>query len=389
MVSKVNLHLFLSEVLRESRLFKEVKFTISNRIFDRVVVLGLWSADLPARETLDCGLEVIRARTLVRRYKRFLASGYLVLVARKLLAAFGIVEYAYASIVLSLNVRPSHISCHNVYLLPIGWLCAKLSNAELVYVPHELESERTGLHAAGKRIAKSIELLFLESCKAVVVVCEPIARWYSKNIGVDHLYVVRNTPSAADIPEIKVRGNLLRSEFQIPEAEPIYIYQGVLGKERGIPKLIERFSQTSAKHLVLMGYGDMVAEIIRVSRERNNIHYKDAVPMRDIVSYTAGADFGVFVVEGELSLSYSYSLPNKFFEYLHAGIPVIVSENLTYLTSIVRSCGLGLALGASGESSTFEWSDQLDRDQVIKNIVEYRKNCVWEFDAVNYFKIYS
>lgn len=387
MNSNVNLHLFLSEVLTETRLFKEAEFTLSKQIFDRVVVLGLWKSPLDTTEKTDYGLEIIRKKTLLRRYK----SSYLIsslTYLRKLLAALSLVEYLFTAIFVSLKLRPSHISCHNLYLLPVAWVSAILINAKLIYVPHELETERTGLHGAAKHLNRLIERMFVRSCKAVIVVCQPIAEWYISHYRIRNVFVIRNMPNLANISNAANEINLFRSEFHINDEHPIYIYQGVLGKERGVDGLVSYFSRHKNRHLVLMGYGDMEPEIRKVSAEQNNIHYKPAVDMHDIVKYTSSADYGLFVVNGSLSLSYKYCLPNKFFEYLHAGIPVVVSRNMTYLSSIVESLGLGLVL-EQGDLSLLDSIENVDYLDMVNNIVTYRKACFWECDAVVYSQVYS
>lgn len=387
MNSKVNLHLFLSEILTETRLFKEAEFTLANKIFDRVVVLGLWKSPLDTTEKTNYGLEIIRKKTLLRRYKSSCLIARLIFL-RKLLAVLGFVEYLCSAISVASRLRPTHISCHNLNLLPVAWLSAILINARLIYVPHELETERVGLHGVEKHINKFVEWMFVRSCKAVIVVCQPIAEWYVSHYGIQNVFVIRNMPNLVNVSSAANEINLFRSEFHINDEYPIYIYQGVLGRERGVHGLVNYFSRHRNKHLVLMGYGDMEPEIRKLSAELNNIHYKPAVGMQDIVKYTSSADYGLFVVNGPLSLSYEYCLPNKFFEYLHAGLPVVVSRNMTYLSSIVESSGLGLVL-EQGDLSLLDTIEKVDYPGMVKNIIAYRKMCFWECDAVIYSQVYS
>lgn len=387
MLSKVNLHFFLSEVLTETRLFKEAKFTLAEHIFDRVVVFGLWKNPLDTIEKTDYGLEIVRKKTLIRRYGNSYLLAKLTYL-RKAVAALSSLEYLCAAISASVKLRPSHVSCHNLNLLPVAWLSAKLINAKLIYVPHELETERTGLHGVAKHLNKFIEWMFVRSCKAVVVVCQPIAEWYVNNYEIRNVFVIRNVPNLISISSTPNEVNLFRSEFNITDEHPIYIYQGVLGRERGIDSLIGYFSQHKDRHLVLMGYGDMEPEIRKAKVDFGNIHYKPAVDMQEIVKYTSNADYGLFLVNGPLSLSYEYCLPNKFFEYLHAGIPVVVSKNMTYLSSIVESSGLGLVL-EQGDFSLLAAIEKINYSDTVKNIVAYRETCVWEHDAVMYSQVYS
>ncbi|MNR18243.1 hypothetical protein D3C85_1349630 [compost metagenome] len=74
-----------------------------------------------------------------------------------------------------------------------------------------------------------------------------------------------------------------------------------------------------------MGYGPMAGVIQQAASEHPNIFYHPAVSPDVLPAYTASADVGLCLIEN-LCLSYYYCLPNKLFEYLMAGLPVLVSD---------------------------------------------------------------
>jgi glycosyltransferase involved in cell wall biosynthesis len=73
-----------------------------------------------------------------------------------------------------------------------------------------------------------------------------------------------------------------------------------------------------------MGYGPMEDYITSRSHTTDNVFFREAVRPEDILRYTSSADVGLSVIE-PISLSYEYCMPNKLFEYLNAGLPVITS----------------------------------------------------------------
>jgi glycosyltransferase involved in cell wall biosynthesis len=128
---------------------------------------------------------------------------------------------------------------------------------------------------------------------------------------------------------------------QVPPDALLFIYQGLVNSERGCDRLLETFANASNdRHLVVMGHGPGVPQVEEYARVHANIHYQPAVPMDEVLHYTASADVGLFLLPLDSCLSYQYSLGNKFFEYLAAGLAVIVSDN-PEMAAIVRryDCG--------------------------------------------------
>jgi len=387
----MNLHIFLSSIESETRLFKETQYTIQEGVFDRIGVCGLWREGLETFELLSWGLEVYRKKTYLSSHRDWLLSPKAKFL-RKLFAMFSLIQYAIFILQKSLKFRPTHITCHNSMLLPLSWLAAKFSGALLIYTPHELETERTHLKGLQKRIEKVSERVFISSCAEVVVVCEPIAKWYVTRYKLKNVWTIRNLPKTLDVSIKNKDRNLLRKIFKIPADSLVVIYQGIFGPARGTSELLKIFSSVECReiHLVLMGLGDEsdVLEIKSHVDKYSNIHFQPAVPMKDIVSYTASADIGIFISD-ITSLSYRYALPNKFFEYLHGGLPVIVSGNLEYLSGIVMGNQLGWVSQFSDVKDTVVSIQPAEVETFKNKVVDYAKDAVWETDAIQYKKIYK
>lgn len=388
-MSRLNLHLFLSPILNETRLVKESRATLELGVFDRVCVMGLWDQQLSQTETLDSGLEVRRVRTLLRRAKtRFpnMPRG----VLTKILGVLSFFQYGLLAILQAVKLRPSHISCHNLMLLPIAWVASMVGRSRLVYVPHELEVERTGLRGYLKKVAAWSERRFIYSCSAVVVVCEPIARWYRDRYSIDNVFVVRAIPEKPLTVDVQMGRDLIREQHGVPKHSLLFIYQGVLGKERGVDELIETFKNLDDSfHLMLMGYGEAVERIKAAEAACSRIHFQPAVPVDKIIQYSCAADVGVVVLKDPLSLSYRLSLPNKFFEYVYAGLPVLVSNNLTLLTEIVESNKLGWVTSTEKMYSTVKSFNHIDVRSKVPSVSKYAEENTWNVERMVYKSVYS
>jgi glycosyltransferase involved in cell wall biosynthesis len=91
--------------------------------------------------------------------------------------------------------------------------------------------------------------------------------------------------------------------------------------------------------IVFLGYGTLVDMVKDAASKHDNIYFHEAVSMLELMKYTAGADYGLSLIEN-ICLSYYYSLPNKFFEYIMAGVPVIAT-NLHEMKKIIEEDGVG------------------------------------------------
>lgn len=379
-----NIHLFLSPIINESRLVKETSYLLENKIFDSVEVVGLWDIGLNVVEKTSYGLEITRCVTQIKRMR---AKGFFKNRSffRKIMAGFGVIEYFFMAAQRVKSQKPSHISVHNLFLLPIGAALCFACNSKLIYVPHELETNRTGLNGVAKIIAKWVEATFIKYASSIITVCQPIASWYIDNYHLRNVHVIRNMPRICDLGAVSFSDSTFHEKFKIPDDSLIYIYQGLIEKSRGCEFVRDAFIESNS-HIVFMGYGSYVQSIL--TDEKSNIHYQKAVSMSLITTYTAMADIGVFVAHGPLTQSYEMALPNKFFEYLHAGLPVLVSSNFKYLANIVEKNAIGWIIDSSDLSNFINHFSKNDLIEVKNNVYNYAKNCVWEFDAKIYHEIY-
>lgn len=388
---RVNLHIFASDVVNETRLFKEARYTLREAIFDRVIVCGLWAEGLPRRETMTSGLLIQRVPTWIRqpRLREFLGR---VRPLYALVAALSLLQYSVVVLAQAKKIRPSHLSCHNVSLLPLSVLAAWISGARLVYLPHELETERASTSGKRQKIERWIESNLIHKASQVVVVCEPIAQWYAEHYDLETVHVIRNMPEQGAVDRKDIGRNAFRSAFEIEPSATVFIYQGVMGPARGTSYLLDVFSKipSDRAHLVLMGYADPATDAaIREATQRfSNIHYQPAVSADLITSYTASADVGLFITQEE-ALSYRFSLPNKFFEYVHAGLPVLLTDNLVYMSEILKDHGLGWTVPVDQIQSQIETISTGSLDEFAPTIEKFASDAVWESDAQMFHAAYE
>ncbi len=134
-----------------------------------------------------------------------------------------------------------------------------------------------------------------------------------------------------------------RDEFDIPEHLKIVVYQGVVLKGRGIEPFLRALPHIENVVLCVIGSGTDVERLQSISNElgiADRVFWKGAVPYSELHGWTCSADVGLCLIE-PVSLSYEYALPNKFFEYMMAGIPSLISD-LPALHAFVKDYPVGM-----------------------------------------------
>jgi len=242
----------------------------------------------------------------------------------KLSKALNYFEFLFRTFFYLKKQNVDSVSCHNLFVLPVGVLLKKFGYIELlVFNAHELESEQSGHNYFVRSISKIIEKLCIYQVDEVTVVSPSIVRWYEETYGIENVHLLRNIPLTN---EKQASESIYRELFTIPDDALVFVYQGAIGYGRGVDILLSVFGDSNCTHhLVFMGYGNFVDKVISASHEAKNIHYLPAVEPDEIIKYSSGADVGLCLIEN-VSLSNYFSLPNKLFEYLHSGLPVIVSD---------------------------------------------------------------
>lgn len=234
------------------------------------------------------------------------------------------------------------VHCNDLETLPVG-VVGKLFNRKLkvVYDAHEYQTETLWMQSTvKKKITKIFEKLLLGAVDEFCVVSPSIAKEYKRLYDVDNVNVILNAPHLESIN----KNQYFRKHFKLSAEQKIFLYQGGLTEGRGIQLMLDAFAELEHQEhvLIVMGYGQLEGLVKRYTRECANIFYHPAVPPKELLQYTASADFGITLIE-DLCLNYKYCLPNKLFEYMMAGLPVICS-NLPEMRRVVESSLVGIVL---------------------------------------------
>ena len=255
----------------------------------------------------------------------------------KILTAY--IQFIFASA----RVKYRLVHVHDFTALPVGFIISRLKGIALIYDSHELwsESEHENYPKYVMKIAYVIEKYCAKKSDYIITVSDSIKYFLKKYFGNQNIATVRNIPSYT-YPK---PSNILREKYSIPKEVPIFIYQGSISKNRGIDIIldsVERIQNLGFK-FIFLGSGPYFKDVqayMRKYRLESKIIILESVPQDELLKYIKSADIGVHAISNTC-LNHEYCLPNKLFEYIHAGIGVLCT-NLKEMSKLILSHNIGL-----------------------------------------------
>ena len=368
-----------NELKNDNRVFNQA-FSLSREGYD-VTLLGIQrKTSLPAQERLN-GVQIIRQRMDNKSIERI-----------KYFRAIYFIPFVWAQIFRQARIRYDIIHCHDLNTLQFGVLMKfiNLGKVKLIYDAHEYETQRNGLHGLKWAYVKLKERLLIRICDRVITVGPTIADEYVRLYGIEKPAVIFNCPILRS--EEVIKKNLFREHFGIPASKKIFLYQGYLYPGRGIEIILEAFDQLNLADgvLIFMGEGTLTEEIKKHKKYGKYVFIHPFVSGEVLLGYTSSADCGIAFIE-DISLSDRYCLPNKLFEYIAAGLPVI-SSGLPDLKKFINTYKVGVAAASNdveGFIKAFNKLPNLDSPELAEQILKTRALFNWGTQEKILFDLYK
>ncbi|MBW7868388.1 MAG: glycosyltransferase family 4 protein [Brumimicrobium sp.] len=211
--------------------------------------------------------------------------------------------------------------------------------SRLVYDSHELFTEVPELISRPKvrNFWLAIEKRIFPKLDTIITVNKSIAHIYAKKYHKD-LYVVRNVSR-----QWKPSQLLSKKELNLPEDKYIIILQGAgINVDRGAEEAVMAMRYIDNALFLIVGSGDVIPELKKLVERENlleKVLFTGRVPYEQMMNYTYHADIGL-TLDKDTNPNYRYSLPNKVFDYIHTGTPVI-SSDLIELRRVIETHHVG------------------------------------------------
>lgn len=245
-------------------------------------------------------------------------------------------EYNFRLLLILLTQTYSTLYANDTDTLPASYLASRIRRKNILFDAHELFPEVPELYERPfvKKVWQKLEDLIIPKIGKSITVCDSIAEYYNNRYGIN-MQVIRNVPY--------LRTTIEKRALPVAEGKKIILYQGALNTGRGLEWVIEAMPLVSNAILYIIGDGDIALKLKQRTAElglNDMVVFHGKVPANELHLYTASADIGLCLLENK-GLSYYYALPNRIFDYMHAGVPVL-SSPFPEIKKIVETYNTGV-----------------------------------------------
>jgi glycosyltransferase involved in cell wall biosynthesis len=220
---------------------------------------------------------------------------------------------------------------HDLTGLPAARAAARRNGGLVVYDSHEIyvDSGRAATRPAWvRRLMRWLEWRWSRGIAALVSVNHAYADVLVKRLHPRRTAVVHNCPPRWQ-PPLEPRDHL-RETAGIGPGHPVVLYHGALTSQRGLEELAAAMLEPGLEmaHLVYLGYGSSRSQVEALAAEPRfggRLHVLEAVEPGVLLDWITTADVDAIPLQRS-TLNHYLCTPNKLFESIAAGVPVVVSD---------------------------------------------------------------
>jgi glycosyltransferase involved in cell wall biosynthesis len=277
-------------------------------------------------------------------------------------------------------------------LLP-NYLVSKLKSKKLYYDCHEYFTGMPELEGRKfpYRVWKTIERFIFPKLKNVITINDSMAKLYADEYGI-RLNVIRNLPLTSNEKDIPTKS---KKDLQLPDKKLI-IFQGAgINVDRGAEEALLAMQYVTDAALVFAGSGGVIPTLKNLREILNlqeKVFFTGKLPPIELKTLTRLAHLGLSL-DKDTNINYHFSLPNKLFDYIHAGIPVLASP-LPEISKIVSEYKIGLLIDNHNpqyiaEKITSMLSDESQLMIWKENLKRAAAELSWEKEKIKFLALFS
>ncbi|MFE4350595.1 glycosyltransferase [Peribacillus butanolivorans] len=216
-----------------------------------------------------------------------------------------------------------------------AFICSKLFGKKYIYDIFDYYIDAYSVPSYLKPIIEKIDIFMIDSADAVIIVNE-IRFNQIKKSNPKNIYVIHNSPDITEyhLGEINIQN--------VNSNKPRFVYVGILSDGRMLEEIVEVFETKKEWELHIGGFGELEGYVKEKSNENSNIFFYGKIPYSSTLKLEAESDV-LFAVYDPIVPNHKYSSPNKFYEALILGKPIIVAEG-TGIDKIVVEHKVGKAI---------------------------------------------
>jgi glycosyltransferase involved in cell wall biosynthesis len=239
-----------------------------------------------------------------------------------------------------IRTRPEVVHAHDAAMLLPGVVGARIVRARLVYDSHELATGVPYRERGWAWLVGAVERLIMPRCTAVITVSDGIAAALQDRYRLpERPIVVRNVSALRRNGQGNLRGRL-----GLPRDAPLVLHQGAPAPGRGCEVLLDAAAGLDGVHVAFLGdpepgFGQRLSDEIAARGLDDRVSLLPSVPLDRLLADTGEADVGVTLLQDTCE-NHRLALPNKLFEYIAAGVPVVASA-LPETETLINRYGVG------------------------------------------------
>lgn len=272
-----------------------------------------------------------------------------------------------------------------------NWLISKIRRKKIVYDSHEYFTGVPEIQQRPlvKKTWEKIEQLIFPKLQNVFTVNQSIANIYKEKYKVE-VKVLRNLPLKE-----KIKRTQSKESLNLPSNKNIIILQGAgINIDRGAEELLEAVAISEDLFLCIVGSGDVIDFLMKRSESLDLIDkvlFTGKLNYQEMMQYTMNSDLGVSL-DKDTNINYRLSLPNKIFDYVKAGIPVVCS-NLIEVSNVVNQFQIGLISPSHNPKDILNTINELlennNQNQYLPNLNNALEELNWENEVKVLINTYS
>jgi glycosyltransferase involved in cell wall biosynthesis len=275
-----------------------------------------------------------------------------------------------------------------------NFLVSKLKSMKLVYDSHEYFTEVPELveNPRKQKIWQTLEEWIFPKLKNCYTVNDSIAKIYMQKYGIS-VKVIRNV--APNFMSLAIK---TREDLGLPTDKFIIIIQGSgINKRRGAEEAVQAMNYIEDALLLIIGSGDVIHDLKNQVREddlNDKVRFLPKMPYAEMMQYTMNGDLGLAIDHTDV-LNHKLALPNKFFDYIQAEIPILATD-ITEVRAIIEKYDIGFVLEHELTTQTLAAKINeiktgfLDQKEFLKeNLKKAKLSENWENELMKLKEIYS
>jgi glycosyltransferase involved in cell wall biosynthesis len=280
-----------------------------------------------------------------------------------------------------------------------SFLVAKLRRKPLIFEAYELHLPVPETSIPFWRLLGGIVMrllaLILPRCQGIIAASPLYAQELSRRYHLPEVVPIRNVPPYRAVQ----KSDRLRQKLDLLPEMRIVLYQGGIQRNRSLDILV-RAARFLDESIVIIMMGKTVKaiqdelEALAASEDvADRVKIIPPVPYEELLDWTASADIGLTLFSPDYSLSIRMTQPNKLFEYMMAGVPIL-STQLEAIVEIIRTYDVGQVVSSLEPADiavaiNAMLADQNALERMRHNAWRAAKDCCWEQESHHLLRLYE